>query len=57
MGELSSFLRGAGMEVETIEPVLPTLEDVFVSLIEDQAGQGRGEALRQEFGPIDLVEQ
>ena len=56
MRDLSSFLREAEIEVETIEPVLPTLEDVFVSLIEDQAGQGRGEALRREFGPIDAID-
>ncbi len=39
-------LEAKGFRVERIEPILPSLEDVFVSLIEarDRAGQPQGEA-------------
>ncbi|MDR5695291.1 MAG: ABC transporter ATP-binding protein [Armatimonadota bacterium] len=37
MREISSFLEQAGVAVQKIEPVLPTLEDVFVSLAEEEA--------------------
>ncbi|MDR7433980.1 MAG: ABC transporter ATP-binding protein [Armatimonadota bacterium] len=37
MREIPSFLEQAGVAVQKIEPVLPTLEDVFVSLAEEEA--------------------
>jgi ABC-2 type transport system ATP-binding protein len=32
--QIRASLEGAGLHVESIEPIAPTLEDVFVSLIE-----------------------
>ena len=44
--QLRTTLEGAGLRVERIEPIAPTLEDVFVSLIESKASDHapRGEA-------------
>ena len=39
-GRLRAALEAAGIRVERIEPIAPSLEDVFVSLIEAQAGGG-----------------
>jgi ABC-2 type transport system ATP-binding protein len=41
-GELARQLTGAGIGVERLEPVLPTLEDVFVALVEREDRRAAG---------------
>jgi ABC-2 type transport system ATP-binding protein len=45
-GNVRAALEKAGLEVTRIEPISPTMEDVFVSLIEQEAKQRAGEEVK-----------
>ena len=40
--ELSEALRRAGFQVAELRPILPTLEDVFVTLTQEAAAANNG---------------